>query len=151
MLIRYFKCGIPFQTNPHPFELGNILELKNGYDDNHFLLKLYSIEQTHYKSYYSYHLDYFLNHNPTRGEKAFFSHVWSIFSARIGFFETRDPFSAKHPRYVSNIQKLKKFRQFLSNYDYDNMLPKRLLIEKKDMIIAEFHKKLAERDNRLKS
>lgn len=150
MSIRYFKCRRPFRTNPHPYELGNILGLKKGYDDNHFLLKIYSIEQAHYKSYYCFHLDYFLNHNPTRCEKAFFSHIWYIVIARIGFFETRDPFSAKHPRYISNIQKLKEFRNFLSNYDYDNMLPKGLLIEKKDAIIAELSKKLEERENRLK-
>ncbi len=151
MPFRYFKCRKPFQINAHPYELGNILGLKKGYDDNHFLLKLYSIDHSDFKSYYSFHLEYFSNRNPSQGEKDFFSHVWSIVNARVSYFETRDPFSAKHPRYVSNIQKLKEFRDFLSNYDHDNMLPQGELIKKKDTIIAELHKKLEERERRLKT
>ncbi|MBB1643624.1 hypothetical protein [Sphingobacterium sp. UME9] len=150
MPIRYFKCRKPFQINAHPYELGNILGLKKGYDDNHFLLKLYSIDHSDFKSYYSFHLEYFSNRNPSTREKIFFSHVWSIVNVRIGYFETKDPFSAKHPRYVSNIQKLKEFRDFLSNYDYNNMLPQGELIKKKDSIIAELNRKLEQRDRRLK-
>ncbi|MCL7987054.1 hypothetical protein M8998_03760 [Sphingobacterium sp. lm-10] len=137
--------------NIHPFELGNVLGMKKGYEDNHFLLKMYSIDHSYFNSFYSFHLEYFLNHNPSQREKAFFAHVWSIVSARIIFFETRDPFSRKHPRYVSNIQKLEEFRNFLSNYDHDNMLPQEILIKKKDALITELQSKLDERDKRLKT
>lgn len=45
MTATYFKARKAFDFNPNPFELGNILGLKMGYEDNHFLLKVYDLEE----------------------------------------------------------------------------------------------------------
>jgi len=48
-----FKARKAFDFNPHPFELGNILGLKMGYEDNHFLLKVYDLEEKIFQDYIS--------------------------------------------------------------------------------------------------
>ena len=91
MTVTYFKARNAFNFNPHAFELGNILGLKMGYEDNHFLLKIYSLKKEIFDNYYQYHLKYYLS-GGNRSEKDFFSHIWHIVSDRIDYFKAQDPF-----------------------------------------------------------
>ena len=135
MTATYFKARKTFDFNPHPFDLGNILGLKMGYEDNHFLLKVYDLEENVIQDYYQYHLEYYLSEG-NRSEKEFFSHVWHIVSDRIDYFKAQDPFSSKHSLHISNIRKLNEFLSFLSPLDKWNIRPNDMLIKEKDEQIS---------------
>jgi hypothetical protein len=141
MTATYFKARKAFNPNPHPFELGNILGLKRGYEDNHFLLKVYDMEEKIFHDYYQYHLQYYLSQE-NRSEKDFFSHVWHIVSDRIDYFKGQNPFSSKHSLHVSNIMKLKQFLDYLSPKDQWNVRPNDILIKEKDELIAKLRKEV---------
>lgn len=141
MATHYFKARSAFDFNPHPFELGNIFGLKKGYEDNHFLLKIYAMEEAVFQDYYKFHLVYFLS-KPNGSEKEYFSHIWYLVCGRINYFETQDPFSSKRSLYVSNIRKLKEFLDFLSPKDQWNVRPNNILIKEKDELIAKLRKEV---------
>lgn len=141
MTATYFKARKAFDFNPHPFDLGNILGLKMGYEDNHFLLKIYELEKNVFQNYYHFHLEYYLSEG-NRSEKEFFSHVWNIVSDRINYFKGQDPFSAKHSLHISNIRKLNEFLDFLALLDKWNIRPNDLLIKEKDGEIMKLRAEL---------
>lgn len=141
MTATYFKARKAFDFNPHPFELGNILGLKMGYEDNHFLLKVYNLEEKIFQDYYQYHLEYYLS-GGNRSEKDFFSHVWHIVSDRIDYFKGQDPFSSKHSIHVFNIKKLNDFLDFLALQDKWNIRPNDTLIKEKDEEICRLRAEL---------
>jgi hypothetical protein len=146
MALYYFKPRRAFDFNPHPFKLGTIMGLKRGYEDNHFLLKIYGMKEKSFDDYYRYHLKYYLSAGD-RTEKEFFSHLWYIVSTRIDYFNHQNPFSKKHPLYVSNIKKLSGFLDFLSPKDRWNVRPNDILLKEKDELIAklrEENKKLSD-------
>ncbi len=137
---QYFKTRKAFDFKAHAYALGNIMGVRRGYEDNHFLLKLYSLDETLYEDYYGYHLDYYLSTRASNKEKDFFTHIWYIVSDRIGYFQGRDPFSLKHALYLSNIDKLKIFQSFLSPKDLWNVRPNDVLLKEKDELIAKLQK-----------
>ncbi|MFE2861410.1 MULTISPECIES: hypothetical protein [Sphingobacterium] len=141
MALHYFKPRTAFDFSPHPYELGNILGLKNGYEDNHFLLKIYGLEEGAFSDYYRYHLKFYLS-GGNRSEKEFFSHVWHIVSGRIAYFVGQDPFSSKHALHVSNTRKLNEFLAFLVPLDKWNIRPNDMLIKEKDEEIARLRSEL---------
>jgi hypothetical protein len=40
---KYFKSHEPFNLNPHKYDVGVLTGLKNGFEDNLFIKKLYAI------------------------------------------------------------------------------------------------------------
>lgn len=54
MGLNYFKSRKRLDFSPHPFDVGNILGLKRGYGNNHFLLKIYGLDKTKFECYYTY-------------------------------------------------------------------------------------------------
>lgn len=137
MASQYFKTRKSFDFKAHAYALGNIMGVRPGYEDNHFLLKLYSLDEALYEDYYGYHLDYYLSTSAGNKEKDFFTHIWYIVSDRIAYFQGRDPFSLKHALYLSNIDKLKTFQSFLSPKDQWNIRPNDVLLKEKDELIAK--------------
>jgi len=140
MASQYFKTRKSFDFKAHAYALGNILGVSPGYEDNYFLLKLYSLDESFYRDYYSYHLDYYLSKRVDNKEKDFFTHIWYIVSDRIAYFQGRDPYSLKHALYLSNIEKLKSFQSFLSPKDQWNVRPNDVLLKEKDELIAKLQK-----------
>jgi len=112
----YFKHRRPLQFNPHPFDIGIFFGVKPGYEDNHFLKKIYTLPHSDQANFYQYHLDYFLNEN-NHQEQDFFHHVWMLVDNRMRHYESQDPFSPKHPLHLSNISHLKAFKSFLVSID----------------------------------
>lgn len=140
MASQYFKTRKSFDFKAHAYALGNILGVSPGYEDNYFLLKLYSLDESFYRDYYSYHLDYYLSKRADNKEKDFFTHIWYIVFDRIAYFQGRDPYSLKHALYLSNIEKLKSFQSFLSPKDQWNVRPNDVLLKEKDELIAKLQK-----------
>ena len=140
MASQYFKTRKAFDFKAHAYSLGNILGVSPGYEDNYFLLKLYSLDESFYRDYYGYHLDYYLSKRADNKEKDFFTHIWYIISDRIAYFQGRDPYSLKHALYLSNIEKLKSFQSFLSPKDQWNVRPNDVLLKEKDELIAKLQK-----------
>ncbi|MDQ1148270.1 MULTISPECIES: hypothetical protein [Sphingobacterium] len=136
MTATYFKARKAFDFNPNPFDLGNILGLKMGYEDNHFLLKIYGLEKGAFSDYYRYHLKFYLS-GSNRSEKEFFSHAWHVVSDRIDYFKGKDPFSSKHALHISNIKKLGEFLDFLAPLDKWNIRPNDMLLKEKDEEIVK--------------
>lgn len=136
MSSEYFKARKPFDRRPHPYELGNILGLKKGYADNHFLLKIYGLEAQLYEDYYLFHLQYYISKR-TGTEKEFLKHVWHIVENRIAYYRAQDPFSTKHALYLSNIEKLAAFLECVAKRDRWDIRPNDVLIREKNATIAE--------------
>ncbi|MGN5955565.1 hypothetical protein ACP6L2_13215 [Sphingobacterium lactis] len=137
MSSKYFKYRRAFQFKAHPYDLGVLVGLKKGSDDNHFLLKVYGLEPSSFEDYYLYHLEYYLAKDEGNSEKEFLAHVWQRVARRIEHFERQDPFSSRHAQYMSNIEKLQEFQEFLSQRDKWNIAPSDALLKEKDAKIAE--------------
>jgi len=54
MGLNYFKSRKRLDFSPHLFDVRNILGLKRGYGNNHFLLKIYGLDKTKFECYYTY-------------------------------------------------------------------------------------------------
>jgi hypothetical protein len=134
MKVSYFKPRKLFDFSPHPFDIGNAVGFWRHYDDNHFLLKLYSLEDSKFSEYYNYHLLYTLE-NKLGNSKEFFVHVWQIVGNRIRYYQNKDPFNSNHGLHVSNIIKLQEFQHYLNSIDQWNARPHYLVIAEKDDII----------------
>lgn len=135
MSSEYFKARRPFDFNPHPYELGNILGLQKGRANNHFLLKIYGLDVLKYEDYYLFHLQYYLT-KKTGTEKEFLKYVWNTVQNRINFYQSQNPFSPKNPLYLSNIEKLEAFLECIAKRDRWNIRPNDVLIREKDATIA---------------
>lgn len=147
-MVKYFKSRKRFDFSPHSFDVGNILGLKRGYGNNHFLLKIYGLDKPEFENYYTYHLNYFLS-NGQGAEKEFLAHVWYIVQKRIEHFERKDPFSSEHPRHLSNIEKLTEFQQYLGTRDKWNIRPNDVLVKEKDGKIAELQAHIQDLEKRI--
>ena len=150
MGLNYFKSRKRLDFSPHPFDVVNILGLKRGYGNNHFLLKIYGLDKTNFECYYTCHLNYFLSSDQD-AEKDFLSHVWYIVQKRIEHFERKDPFSSEHPRHLSNIGKLTEFQQHLGTRDKWNIRPNDVLLKEKDGKIAELEAHIQDLEEQLKA
>jgi hypothetical protein len=134
MKTSYFKPRKPFSFSPHAYDLGTFMGLWHIHDDNHFLLKIYRIDEKEYADYYSYHLNYARKNN-LAGEEDFFRHVWQIVQSRIKHFEMQDPFSSNHGMHRQNLAKLQQFRKYLASIDEWNARPANIVIAEKDLLI----------------
>ncbi|RYE27792.1 MAG: hypothetical protein EOP48_34230, partial [Sphingobacteriales bacterium] len=130
----YFKPRKPFSFSPHPFDLGTFMGLWHSHDDNHFLLKIYRMDEKEYYDYYSYHINYALENNLV-SEDDFFHHVWQIVQNRIKHFEMQDPFSRNHAIHRQSIEKLQQFQKYLHSIDKWNARPSHIVIAEKDELI----------------
>ncbi|MEH3113430.1 hypothetical protein [Pedobacter terrae] len=130
----YFSPRKPFSFSPHAYDLGTFMGLWHSHDDNHFLLKIYRIDEKEYADYYSYHLNY-AQENNLASEKDFFRHVWQIVQTRIKHFEMQDPFSSNHGMHRQNLAKLQQFQKYLKNLDQWNARPSKIVIAEKDELI----------------
>src|SRR5690606_11105698 len=148
MGLNYFKSRKRFDFCPHPFDVGNILGLKRGYGNNHFLLKIYGLDKAEFEEYYTYHLNYFLSTGQDSA-KDFLAHVWHIVQKRIEHFERKDPFTSEHPQHLSNIEKLTEFQRYLGTRDKWNVRPNDVLVKEKDGKIAELQARIQDLEERV--
>lgn len=105
-----------------------------SHDDNHFLLKIYRMDEDEFPDYYNYHLKYCLK-NELAKEEDFFRHVWEIVNTRIKYFNRQNPFSNKHGSNRRNLDRLKKFQTYLTSIDHWNARPSNIVIDEKDEFI----------------
>jgi len=136
MKTSYFKPRNAFSISSHPFDLGTFMGLWHSHDDNHFLLKIYRIDEKEFANFYSHHLNYALENNFT-GEEDFFSHVWQIVQTRIKHFEIQDPFSNKHAMHRQNLAKLQLFQKYLTSIDEWDARPSHIIIAEKEELIQK--------------
>ena len=101
--------------------------LWHSHDDNHFLLKIYRIDEKEFSNYYDYHLNYAIGNNLI-SEEDFFRHVWQIVQSRTKHFEMQDPFSNNHGMHRHNLAKLQQFRKYLASIDEWNARPANIVI-----------------------
>lgn len=148
MSISYFKPRKRFSFTFHPYDLGTFMGLWYNHDDNHFLLKIYKIDQTEFSNFYSHHLNYVLENN-LLNEEDFFRHVWQIVRNRIKHFEVQNPFSTNHGVHRESLKKLNQFEKYLKSIDKWNARPHHLVIEEKENIIQKQKKTIEELQARL--
>ncbi|MNK40327.1 hypothetical protein D3C87_589730 [compost metagenome] len=144
----YFKPRKPFSFSSHPYDLGTFIGLWHKHDDNHFLLKIYRIEEREFVDYYSYHLNYALENNLVN-EEEFFRHVWQIVKIRIKHFEIQDPFSNNHGIHKDSLKRLQKFERYLKSIDIWDARPPHLVIEEKENTIQRQKETIEELQARL--
>jgi hypothetical protein len=113
---KYFKAHEAYNLNPHRYDIGNIIGLKNGYEDNLFIKKLFALLEPEYPDFYQYHLDYFLGKEPD-AEEEFFTFVWQIVLRRINFIEHKNPFNSSHALDMEILEKLTTFQRYLRSID----------------------------------
>lgn len=148
MISSYFKPRKPFSFSQHPYELGTFVGLWQDHDDNHFLLKIYRMEEKEFSDYYNYHLNYALKNN-LASEEDFFRHVWQIVQTRIKHFEIQDPFSSNHAMHRQNVEKLQKFQNYLRSVDEWNARPSHIVIEEKENLIQKQKDEIEKLQSRL--
>lgn len=141
MTVSYFKIRKPFDFTSNPYDIGSPIGLWEKYDDNHFLLKIYKLDEQKFGEYYSYHLSYTLENNIGSAED-FFRVVWQIVKNRIRYFEKQNPFSNKHANYVSNIEILCRFQKYLNSIDQWDARPAKIVIAEKEDIIQNQYAKI---------
>lgn len=134
MRASYFKPHKPFDFSPHPYDIGNIIGLWQKYEDNHFLKKLYGVDEVKFDEFYKYHLSHTLTNNICN-EEVFFLKVWGIVEDRIKNIKAKDPFSSYHDRYKFRVEKLQQFQKYLSSIDQWNARPPDIVIAEKDTLI----------------
>ncbi|RQO65480.1 hypothetical protein DBR40_23560 [Pedobacter sp. KBW01] len=132
----YFRARKPFSLSPHRYDLGTFIGLSQSHDDNHFLLKIYRIEEKEFADYYSYHLNYAMENNLINQEE-FFRHVWQIVQIRIKHFEIQNPFSNNHGIHKESLKRLQRFEKYLKSIDIWNARPSSMVIEEKDITIQK--------------
>jgi cell division protein FtsB len=143
---KYFKPHESFDLNPHHYDVGVFTGLKDGYEDNLFIKKLFILPEQEYTDYYQYHLSYFLGKEP-QGEHAFFSFVWQIVLRRIRFIENKNPFNSSHALDMEILEKLLHFQKYLRSIDQWNTqktLPE-IIVDQQEEIA-----KLNAKNNKLK-
>ncbi|MFD2967736.1 hypothetical protein [Sphingobacterium bambusae] len=146
----YFKARRPFDFRPHPYEIGNILGAKKGFEDNHFLAKVYDLDTADYRPLYDFHLQHF--QNTAKGTEAvYFRHIWQLAEGRIAYFKSRNPFSSDRENHEYRIAKLHDFMEFLRSIDQWNVRPLEEIIveqntalEKQQNEIQRLREKIAE-------
>ncbi|RZJ80430.1 MAG: hypothetical protein EOO20_25990 [Chryseobacterium sp.] len=136
MKTSYFKPRKPFSFSAHSYDLGTFMGLWYNHDDNHFLLKIYRMDEREFGDYYNYHLNYALENDLT-SEEDFFRHVWQIVQTRIKHFEAQDPFSSNHAMHRQNLAKLQQFQNFLTSIDKWNARPSHIVVAEKDELIQD--------------
>lgn len=134
MKANYFKPRKSFLFSSHPYDLGTFMGLWHNHDDNHFLLKIYRMDEKEFSDYYSYHLNYTLENNLT-SEDDFFRHVWQIVQTRVKHFEIQNPFSRNHAMHRQQLEKLQQFQKYLTSIDEWNARPSHIVIAEKDDLI----------------
>ncbi|MFC3563261.1 hypothetical protein [Pedobacter jamesrossensis] len=144
----YFKPRKRFSFQPHPYDLGTFIGLWHSHDDNHFLLKIYRIEEKEFADYYNYHLNYALENNLVNKEE-FFRHVWQIVQIRIKHFEIQNPFSNNHGIHKESLKRLQQFEKYLKSIDIWDARPSYLVIEEKENIIQKQKEIIEELQTRL--
>lgn len=148
MRVSYFNPRKLFSFSPNPYDIGTALGLWRNHDDNHFLLKIYRLNENNFGEYYSYHLNYAMRSNITN-EEDFYRHVWQIVKNRIRYFEQQDPFSSNHSMHVTNLYKLEQFQKYLHNIDKWNARSPQLIIAEKDDFITQQKQEIEELKERL--
>lgn len=132
----YFKPCKPFDFSPHAYDVGNPIGFWYNHDDNHFLLKIYALDEDFHSRYYQYHLAYTLEHN-VGSSKEFFRHVWHIIQNRIQYYEKQNPFSRNHAIHKRYIKKLQQFQKYLNSIDQWNARPSHFVIAEKEAVIQK--------------
>lgn len=87
----YFKPRKSFSFSAHQFDLGTFIGLWHSHDDNHFLLKIYRMDDKEYSDYCNYHLNYTLENNLV-SEEDFFRHVGRSYKLRSNTSRYKIPF-----------------------------------------------------------
>jgi hypothetical protein len=136
MRLNYFKPHKRFDFSPHPYDIGNPIGFWHKYEDNHFLNKVYRLEEGKFEELYTYHLSHALKISACNKED-FFSKVWGIVEDRIKNLKAKDPFSSYHDRYKFRIEKLQQFQKYLSSIDSWNARPSHIVIAEKDTLIQK--------------
>ena len=116
---KYFRPRRSFDFSAHPYDLGILTGLKQGFEDNHFLSKLWSLPPQEYDAYYQRHLDYFLENHPGNAQE-FFRYVWLIVRNRIKHYEDQDPHVSAHAKYMHRTERLRLFQHYLRSIDQWN-------------------------------
>jgi len=129
-----FEPRKPFFISSHKYDLGTFIGLWHRHDDNHFLLKVYEMDEEEFPDYYTHHLNYALENN-LASEEDFFRYVWQIVEDGIKHYKAQDPFSRNHALYRNNIEKLQQFQNHLTGIDQWDARPAHIVIAEKDELI----------------
>ncbi|WP_188933317.1 hypothetical protein [Dyadobacter endophyticus] len=114
----YFKVRDPWNFKPHKFEIGTPF-IRSSFHDNHFLLKLYHLQERDFSDFYNFHLGHHTK-KFSDSEQSFHRYVSEIVSTRIALLKLLDPFSRKALRSKEQIEQLKAFQTFLHSIDQWN-------------------------------
>lgn len=127
----YFKHRASFDLSSKTFDIGRPFFWSKKYEDNHFLYRLFRINESDYQAFYDRHLNHFLNTYSDGDEKEFFSHVWEIVKDHIKRLSLKDNYSSDHPAHIRDKKVLQAFQTYLTGIDRWNT------DKSKDTIITE--------------
>lgn len=150
MRYSYFKIRDPWNFKPHRFEIGTVL-IQSSFHDNHFLLKLYKLDDQELPEFYYFHLRYYID-SVKGNEQDFHRYVSDIVSTRIAVLKLVDPFSRKALRAKEQINQLRAFQTFLHSIDqWNSSQALEVVISEKNEEISDLKKHIAELDSQLQT
>ncbi|WP_316753909.1 hypothetical protein [Pedobacter gandavensis] len=141
--MNFFKPCKAFDFSPHPYDVGNPFGFWHKYEDNHFLKKIYVLNDDKFEIFYQYHIAYALGKG-RYNEEAFFIKVWEVVDDRIRNLKAKDPYSASHDRYILWSGKLQRFQKYLNSIDKWSARPSHIIIAEKEAVIQKQKQEIEE-------
>ncbi len=147
---RYFKFRGRFRVFAYRYDIGLLFFGDRRLEGNFFVLKIYEINNSEFKPFYDYQLDYYLKMNIGE-EEAFFNYVHDIITNRIKHFKRLDPFSKRYASGLVYTRKLEGFLGYLKTIDqWHKTQPIESVISDKDKLIDQLQGRIKELEGQLK-
>lgn len=110
----YFKLRKIWSPLLNKFDLGGFFHTNPIHVSGYFVMRIFSLKEKDYLLFYNYHLNYYLENNPTGNEQSFFTKVLE--------FVDKDIRSREILHYYNSISKartykLSRFREVLKKID----------------------------------
>lgn len=111
---KYFKLRKAWRPLYNKFDLGGFLKINAIHASGYFVMRIFSLKEQQYLSFYNYHLKYYLENNKTGNEQTFLAKVIEYIDKDI---RSREILHYYKTIAKTRIYKLYKFRKVLKQVD----------------------------------
>ncbi|UXD70028.1 hypothetical protein MUK51_01805 [Sphingobacterium faecium] len=111
---KYFKLRKAWRPLSNKFDLGGFLKIHPIHASGYFVMRIFSLKEKQYLSFYKYHLQYYLENNKTGNEQIFLAKVIEYIDKDI---RSREIIHYYKTIAKTRIYKLYKFREALKQVD----------------------------------
>lgn len=117
MNIFFFNPRYRFDFSSNTLDIGNPITWKRSHFLKHLFKRIFAIPTERFEEFYSHHLAYFLNQQPSNSEELFFKNLFEIIDRQVNVLNSRDVYAENHVKAEWQLHHLKKFREALIMLD----------------------------------